>query len=187
MTNKNCLSEEQSKKLIWILKERFERNMSRHKDIYWIKLKEKLESSPERLWSINEMEKTGWDPDVIDYDKNTDEYTFCDCSIESPKGRRSLCYDNEALESRKEHKPKNSSINMAKEMWVEILTEEQYINLQKLWNFDNKTSSWLKTPLEIRKLGGAIFADFRYNNVFIYHNGAESYYAVRWFRTSIKV
>lgn len=187
MINKNYLSEEQSKELIWILKDRFKKNISRHKDIEWNKLQAKLVSNPKRLWSINEMERTWWEPDVIDYDKNTDEYTFYDCSIESPKGRRSLCYDNEALESRKENKPKNTAINMANEMWVDILTEEQYRNLQKFWNFDTKTSSWLKTTIEIRKLGGAIFADFRYGNVFIYHNGGESYYAVRWFRASLKV
>lgn len=181
------LSEEKSEELIAILKDRFEKNMHRHKALDWNKILTKLKANPDKLWSLNEMEKTGGEPDVIRYDKNLDEYVFYDCSPESPNGRRSLCYDREALESRKEHKPKDSAVNMAAAMGIEILTEEQYRQLQKLSVFDTKTSSWVKTPSEIRKLGGALFCDRRYNTVFVYHNGAESYYAARGFRGSLKV
>lgn len=173
--------------LFEILKTRFEKNMNRHKGLEWTKVKAKLEANNEKLWSLNEMEKTGGEPDVVGHDKKTGEYIFYDCSDESPKGRRSVCYDNEALESRKEFKPKNSAVGMAAEMGIEILTEEQYRELQKLGEFDTKTSSWLKTPSDIRKLGGAIFADFRFGNVFVYHNGAESYYAGRGFRGLLRV
>lgn len=175
--------------LVKILKVRFEKNMNRHKSLEWAKILAKLNSelSAEKLWTLNEMEKTGGEPDVIGYDKETDQYIFCDCSAESPKGRRSVCYDREALESRKEHKPQNSATDMAAEMGVELLTEEQYRELQKLGNFDTKTSSWVKTPTEIRKLGGAIFCDKRYNQVFMYHNGAESYYGARGFRGALRV
>lgn len=181
------LSEEKSEELIAILKDRFEKNMHRHKSLEWNKILARLNAYPDKLWSINEMESTGGEPDVIRYDKNSDEYVFYDCSPESPNGRRSLCYDREALESRKEHKPKDSAVNMAAAMGIEILTEEQYRQLQKLSVFDTKTSSWVKTPSEIRKLGGALFCDRRYNTVFVYHNGAESYYAARGFRGSLKV
>lgn len=173
--------------LFEILKTRFEKNMNRHKGLEWTKVKAKLEANNEKLWSLNEMERTGGEPDVVGHDKKTGEYIFYDCSDESPKGRRSVCYDNEALESRKEFKPKNSAVGMAAEMGIEILTEEQYRELQKLGEFDTKTSSWLKTPSDIRKLGGAIFADFRFGNVFVYHNGAESYYAGRGFRGLLRV
>lgn len=175
--------------LVKVLKGRFEKNMNRHKSLEWAKILAKLNSelSAEKLWTLNEMEKTGGEPDVIGYDKETDQYIFCDCSAESPKGRRSVCYDREALESRKEHKPQNSATDMAAEMGVELLTEEQYRELQKLGNFDTKTSSWVKTPTEIRKLGGAIFCDKRYNQVFMYHNGAESYYGTRGFRGVLRV
>jgi len=177
----------QSDEFLRILKTRFEKNMNRHKGLDWSKVQAKLETNIEKMWSLNEMERTGGEPDVIGFDKSTNEFIFFDCSAESPKERRSLCYDNEALESRKENKPKNSALGVASEMGIEILTEEQYRELQKFGNFDTKTSSWLKTPADIRKLGGAIFADFRYNNVFVYHNGAESYYAVRGFRGSLRV
>ena len=187
MENKKELSVEQHEELIGLLKTRFEKNMNRHKGFEWAKLQTKLEANAEKMWSLNEMERTGGEPDVVGYDKTTDEYIFYDCSAESPKGRRSVCYDREALESRKEHKPENSAMDMATAMGIELLTEEQYRELQKLGNFDIKTSSWLKTPFGIRKLGGAIFADFRYDNVFVYHNGAESYYGVRGFRGSLKV
>jgi hypothetical protein len=190
MENKKELSLEQRSALIKTLKDRFEKNRNRHKDLEWDKVQAKLEANPERyekLWSLYEMEKTGGEPDVVGYDKKTDEYFFCDCSAESPKGRRSLCYDREALVSRKEYKPDNSAIDMAESMGIEILTEEQYRELQQLGNFDTKTSNWVKTPSEIRKLGGAIFVDFRYNNVFVYHNGASSYYAVRGFRGVLRV
>ncbi len=192
MENKKDLLPEQREELLKTLKARFQKNMARHKDIEWGKVQAKLELNPEKLWSLNEMEETGGDPDVvapitIGVDKNTDEYIFYDCSAESPKGRRSVCYDREALNARKEFKPKNSAIDMASEMGIEILSEEQYRDLQKLGNFDTKTSSWIKTPADIRKLGGAIFCDFRYNTVFVYHNGAESYYAARGFRGSLKV
>lgn len=161
--------------------------MNRHKGIEWNKVQEKLEANPEKLWSLNEMEVTEGEPDVVGYDKKTGEYIFFDCSPESPKGRRSICYDHEALESRKEHKPKHSALGIAEEMGIEILDEQQYRELQKLGKFDTKTSSWIKTPADIRKLGGAIFGDWRYGHVFIYHNGAESYYAARGFRGSLRV
>ncbi len=186
-SNKNELSPEQCEELLNTLKARFGKNRNRHKDLEWAKIQAKLEAKPEKLWILDEMESTGGEPDVVNYDKNTDEYLFYDCSTESPKGRRSLCYDGEALASRKEHKPENSAIDMAAAMGVEILTEEQYRELQNIGNFDMKTSSWIKTPADIRKLGGAIFADFRYGNIFIYHNGAESYYAARGFRSSLRV
>ena len=181
------LSPEQREELLTALKARFEKNMNRHKGVEWAKVQAKLEASPEKLWSLNEMERTGGEPDVVGHDKKTGEYIFFDCSAESPKGRRSICYDHEALEARKEHKPENSAIEMAADMGIEILTEEQYRELQKLGNFDTKTSSWIKTPSDIRRLGGAIFADFRYGTIFVYHNGAESYYAARAFRGSLKV
>jgi hypothetical protein len=187
MGNKKELSSQQLEKLISELKTRFENNMNRHADILWPKVQEKLEANSQKLWSLNEMEKTGGEPDVVDYDKKTNEYIFYDCSAESPKGRRSLCYDREGLESRKEHKPKNNAVDMAIAMGIELLTEEQYRELQKFGNFDTKTSSWLQTSSDIRKLGGAIFADFRYNKVFVYHNGAQSYYAARAFRGSLKI
>ena len=186
-SNKKELSPEQREELLRALKARFEKNMNRHKNLEWAKVQAKLEANTEKLWSLNEMERTGGEPDVVGHDKKTGEYIFYDCSAESPKGRRSLCYDREALESRKEHKPKNNIIDMAAAMGIELLTEEQYRELQKLGNFDTKTSSWVKTPADIRKLGGAIFADRRYNTVFLYHNGAESYYAARGFRGSLRV
>ena len=198
-SNKKKLSPQQPalpagrrKELLSILKIRFEKNMNRHKGIQWAKVQLKLEANPEKLWSLNEMEMTGGEPDVvvpiaIGNDKKTDEYIFYDCSEESPKGRRSFCYDHEAQEKRKEHKPENSAIQMAAEMGIEILTEEQYRELQKLGKFDTKTSGWIQTPADIRKLGGAIFCDRRYNTVFVYHNGAESYYAARGFRGSLRV
>ncbi|WP_298841277.1 DUF4256 domain-containing protein [Clostridium sp.] len=184
---KRKLSPEQCEELLGALKYRFEKNMNRHKGIEWAKVEAKLKANTEKLWSLNEMERTSGEPDVVGHDNKTCEYIFYDCSAESPKGRRSLCYDRESLESRKEHKPKNSAIDMATAMDIELLTEEQYRELQKLGNFDMKTSSWLKTPSEIRKLGGAIFGDFRYGNVFVYHNGAESYYGSRGVRGSIKI
>lgn len=170
-----------------VLKDRFAKNMNRHKDLEWAKVEAKLEANTEKLLVLGEMERTGGEPDVVGYDETTGEYVFYDCSVESPKGRRSICYDREALESRKQHKPENSAIDMANTMGIELLTEEQYRELQSLGNFDMKTSSWLKTPSEIRKLGGAIFADFRYGNVFVYHNGAEAYYGTRGFRGSLRV
>lgn len=185
--NKKELSPEQSKELLSVLKSRFEKNMSRHHGLDWVKVQIKLESHPKKIWSLNEMETTGGEPDVVGYDKKTGEYIFYDCSIETPKDRRNVCYDHEALESRKAYKPKDSAINMATNMGIEILNEDQYQELQQLGKFDLKTSSWLKTPTDIRKLGGAIFADRRYDHVFIYHNGAESYYSVRGFRGSLKV
>ena len=184
---KKELSAEQREELLRALKARFEKNMNRHKGLEWAKVQAKLESNTEKLWSLNEMERTGGEPDIISHDKKTGEYIFYDCSAESPLGRRNVCYDREALESRKEHKPENNAIDMASAMGIELLTEEQYRELQKLGNFDTKTSSWVKTPSEIRKLGGAIFADFRYGNVFVYHNGAESYYGARAFRGSLRV
>jgi hypothetical protein len=187
INHKKELSPEQHEELLSVLKARFEKNMTRHKDIEWAKVQAKLEASPAKLWSLNEMERTGGEPDVVGHDKKTDEYIFYDCSAESPEGRRSLCYDQEALESRKKHKPENSAINMATAMGVELLIEVQYRELQKLGQFDTKTSSWVRTPADIRKLGGAIFADFRYGHVFVYHNGAESYYAARGFRSSLRV
>jgi hypothetical protein len=169
------------------VKARFEKNMNRHQDLDWAKVQAKLEANTEKLWSLNEMESTGGEPDVVGHDKNSGEYIFYDCSAESPQGRRSLCYDREALESRKEHKPKNSALDMAAAIGIELLTEEQYRELQKLGNFDKKTSSWVRTPDDIRKLGGALFCDRRYDHVFVYHNGAESYYAARGFRGSLRV
>lgn len=181
------LSSTASEELLKIVKDRFEKNRNRHEGIEWNKVQVKLEANPEKLWSLNEMERTGGEPDVVHYNKNTDEYTFYDCSTESPKERRSLCYDRQALDARKENKPKNSVMDMAAAMGITLLSEEQYRELQKLGNFDTKTSSWIATPVEIRKLGGAIFADFRYGNVFVYHNGAESYYAARGFRGMLKI
>ena len=186
-SNKKELSPEQHEELLSALKARFENNMNRHQGLEWAKVQAKLEANPEKLWSLNEMERTGGEPDVVGHDKTTGDFIFYDCSAESPKGRRSLCYDREALESRKKHKPENNVIDMAAAIGIELLTEEQYRKLQKLGNFDTKTSSWVKTPADIRKLGGAIFADFRYGNVFVYHNGAESYYAARGFRGSLRV
>jgi hypothetical protein len=184
---KKELSPEQRIELFRVLKARFEKNMIRHKDLEWAKLQEKLEANTEKLWSLNEMERTGGEPDVVGHGKKTGEYIFYDCSAESPKGRRSLCYDREGLESRKENKPDNSAIDMAAAIGIELTTEEQYRELQKLGNLDTKTSSWVKTPAEIRKLGGALFCDRRYDHIFVYHNGAESYYAVRGFRGSLRV
>ena len=186
-TIKKELSPEQRKELLGALKARFEKNMNRHKGLEWAKVQAKLEADPEKLWSLHEMERTGGEPDVVGHDEKTGEYIFYDCSAESPKDRRNVCYDREALESRKEHKPENNAMDMADAMGIEILTEEQYRALQKLGNFDAKTSSWLKTPSEIRKLGGALFADRRYDHVFVYHNGAESYYGARAFRGSLRV
>jgi len=187
MGNKIELSSEERQALICILKTRFEKNMNRHKGMEWSNLQTKLEANTEKIWSLSKMESTGGEPDVVDYDHTTGEYIFYDCSADSPKGRRSYCYDLEGLESRKEHKPENNVIDMASAMGIELLTEEQYRELQKLGNFDTKTSSWVKTPVEIRKLGGALFCDRRYNHVFVYHNGADSYYAVRGFRGSLRV
>jgi len=187
ISNKKELSPEQRKELLRILKTRFEKNINRHEGIEWAKVQAKLEANPEKQWSLNEMERTGGEPDVVGYDNKTGETIFYDCSAESPKGRRNVCYDREALESRKEFKPKDTAMDMAAAMGIEILTEEQYRELQKLVNFDTKTSSWLKTPSEIRKLGGAIFADRRYDHVFVYHNGADSYYGARGFRGSLRV
>ena len=184
---KKELAREQREELLRTLKARFEKNMNRHKGLEWAKVQAKLEAHTEKLWPLNEMERTGGEPDVVGQDKKTGEYIFYDCSAESPKGRRSICYDREALESRKEHKPENSALDMAAAMGAEILTEEQYRDLQKLGNFDTKTSSWVKTPSDIRKLGGALFCDRRYGTVFVYHNGAESYYAARGFRGSLRV
>ncbi len=184
---KKELSPRQREELLNTLKARFEKNMNRHKGLAWAKVQVKLEGNTEKLWSLNEMERTGGEPDVVDHDKKTGEYIFYDCSAESPNGRRNVCYDREALESRKEFKPKDNAIDMATAMGIELLTEEQYRELQKLGNFDAKTSSWVKTPSDIRKLGGAIFADYRYGNVFVYHNGAQSYYGARAFRGSLRV
>jgi hypothetical protein len=186
-SNKKDLSAEQRKELLGALKARFEKNMNRYKGLEWAKVQAKLEANAEKLWSLNEMERTGGEPDLVGHDKKTGGYIFYDCSAESPKGRRSVCYDREALESRKEHKPENSAVDMAAAMGIELLTEEQYRELQKLGNFDTKTSSWVKTPSHIRKLGGALFCDRRYDTVFVYHNGAESYYAARAFRGSLRV
>jgi hypothetical protein len=185
-SNKTLLPE-QREELFKTLKDRFEKNMNRHKGIEWAKVQAKLEANAGKLWSLDDMEATGGEPDVVGYDQKTAEYIFYDCSAESPKGRRSICYDHEALESRKEHKPGNSAIGMAAEMGIEILDEEQYRELQQFGKFDTKTSSWIKTPAEIRKLGGAIFADYRYGTIFVYHNGAESYYGARGFRGSLRV
>jgi hypothetical protein len=184
---KKELSAKQRVDLLNTLKARFEKNMNRHKGLEWAKVQAKLEANSEKLWSLDEMERTGGEPDVVGHDKKTDEYTFFDCSAESPQGRRSFCYDRQALEARKEHKPENNAIDMAASMGIELLTEERYRELQKLGNFDSKTSSWVKTPADIRKLGGALFCDRRYNTVFVYHNGAESYYAARGFRGSLRV
>jgi len=188
MTKSNIeLSLEQREELLRTLEARFEKNMNRHKGLEWAKIQARLEANTEKLWSLNEMEITGGEPDVVGHDNTTDEYIFYDCSVESPKGRRSVCYDREALESRKKHKPENNAIDMATAMGIELLTEEQYRELQKLENFDMKTSSWVQTPENIRNLGGAIFCDYRYDTVFVYHNGADSYYAARGFRGSLKV
>ena len=185
--NKKELLPEQREDLLKTLKARFEKNLHRHKGLEWAGVQAKLEANSEKLWSLNEMERTGGEPDVVGYDQKTGEYIFYDCSAETPKGRRNICYDRAALESRKEFKPKDNAMDMADAIGIEILTEEQYQALQQLGNFDTKTSSWLKTPSEIRKLGGAIFADRRYDHVFVYHNGAESYYGVRGFRGSLRV
>ncbi|MGR3763110.1 DUF4256 domain-containing protein [Rossellomorea sp. NS-SX7] len=190
MTNKisdNKLTKEQTNELLNVLKARFVKNMHRHEGHEWAKVQEKLDGNPEKLWSLNEMERTGGEPDVIGFDEKKDAYMFCDCSAESPKGRRSVCYDREALESRKKHKPENSAIDMAVSMGIELLTEEQYRALQDLERFDKKTSSWVQTPADIRELGGALFCDFRFGHVFLYHNGAESYYAARGFRGLLMV
>jgi len=186
-SNKKDLSPEQGEELLRALKARFEKNMNRHKGLEWAQVQAKLEANAEKLWSLNEMERTGGEPDVVGHDKKTGEYIFYDCSAESPKGRRSVCYDREALESRKEHKPEDSAIDMAAAMGIEVVTEEQYRELQKLGNFDAKTSSWVKTPSDIRKLGGALFCDRCYDTVFVYHNGAECYFAARAFRGSLRV
>lgn len=187
MKSKSELSTKQQAEIIAVLKMRFEKNLNRHNGIEWTKLQAALEANVEKLWSLNEMEITGGEPDVVGFDKNLGEYIFFDCSPETPKGRRSVCYDREGLESRKEHKPENNAVDMAAAMGVEILSEDEYRQLQKLGKFDTKTSSWIKTPAEIRELGGALFCDCRYNNVFTYHNGAESYYGVRGFRASLRI
>jgi hypothetical protein len=184
---KKTLSPGQKTELLKILKSRFEKNMKCHKNLVWENVQPRLEANTEKLWSLNEMEKTGGEPDVVGYDKKTGEYIFFDCSVESPLNRRSLCYDRAALDARKENKPKNNAVDLSLDMGIELLSEEQYLGLQKLGNFDTKTSSWIKTPPDVRKLGGATFGDFRYSRVFIYHNGAESYYAARGFRGSIRV
>jgi len=186
-SGKKDMSPEQREAALGALKARFDRNMNRHKGLEWAEVQAKLEANAERLWSLNEMERTGGEPDVIGRDSKTGEYIVCDCSAERPKGRRSLCYDREALDSRKENKPENSAVDAAAAMGIELLTEEQYRALQNLGKFDTKTSSWVKTPSNIRKLGGALFCDRRYNTVFVYHNGAESYYAARGFRCSLRV
>ncbi|WP_436837058.1 DUF4256 domain-containing protein [Planococcus shixiaomingii] len=181
------LSLEQREELLSTLKARFEKNIERHEWVEWPKVQAKLEANADKLWSLHEMERTGGEPDVVDYDKETDEFVFADCSAESPKGRRSVCYDQEALESRKKHKPENSALNMAAEMGIEVLTEEQYRELQKVGKFDMKTSSWVLTPADVRERGGALFCDLRYGRVFMYHNGADSYYGARGFRGSLRV
>jgi Protein of unknown function (DUF4256) len=186
MPSKN-LSKKQREEILSVLKARFEKNMYRHKGLAWAQVEVKLEANPEKLWSLNEMEATGGEPDVVGQDPRTGEYIFYDCSAESPKGRRSVCYDREALESRKEHKPANSALDMAVAIGIKLLTEEQYRELQNLGDFDTKTSSWVETPPRIRKLGGALFCDRRYDTIFLYHNGAESYYAARGFRGSLRV
>ena len=186
-SNKKGLSTEQQEELLKNLKARFEKNMNRHKNLEWSKVQSKLEANTQKLWSLNEMESTGGEPDVVGFDNKSGEYIFYDCSVETPKGRRSICYDREALESRKEHKPKDNAMDMAAAMGIEVLTEEQYRELQKFGNFDTKTSSWIQTPADIRKRGGALFCDPRYDHVFVYHNGAESYYAARGFRGLLKV
>lgn len=181
------LSSEQQQQLLEVLKARFEKNMNRHKGVEWSNVQVKLEADPGKLWSLNEMEMTGGEPDVVAYDKKTGDYIFFDCSAETPKGRRSVCYDQEGLESRKEHRPQHNAVDMAAEIGIDLLTEEQYRELQKLGEFDTKTSSWIKTPDGIRELGGALFCDRRYGTVFVYHNGAQSYYAVRGFRGVLRV
>jgi Protein of unknown function (DUF4256) len=187
MATEKQLSHEQREALLSVLKARFEKNTERHKGLKWEDVQAKLEADPEKLWSLDQMEETGGEPDVVGFDKKTGEYIFYDCAAESPKGRRSICYDHQALEARKEHKPGHSAVAMAAEMGIDILTEEQYRQLQQLGKFDLKTSSWVATPANIRKLGGAVFCDRRYDTVFLYHNGAESYYAARGFRGSLKV
>lgn len=187
MNQKNKLSLEQEESLLIVLEARFENNKHRHQNIEWEKVQAKLKANPEKLWSLDEMERTEGEPDIVGFDEQTKEYIFYDCSSESPKGRRSVCYDHEALEKRKQNKPKDSALNMASEMGIQILNEEEYRTLQKLGKFDTKTSSWILTPDNIRKLGGAIFSDFRYDTVFVYHNGADSYYAARGFRGSLRV
>ena len=187
ISNNNDLSLEQREALFSALKARFEENMNRHQGLEWAQVQAKLDANAEKLWSLHEMERTGGEPDVVDHDKKKDEYIFYDCSAESPKGRRSVCYDREALESRKKHKPENNALDMATAMGIDLLTEEQYRALQKLENFDMKTSSWVQTPSDIRELGGALFCDYRYGQVFLYHNGASSYYGARGFRGSLKV
>jgi len=187
MSEKKELSPKQREELLKILKTRFEKHMNRHKGLEWSKVQARLDANAKKIWTLNEMEITGGEPDVVDYDKKTGEYIFYDCSAESPKDRRSLCYDDEALASRKEHKPEDSAVNMADTIGIELLTEAQYRGLQELGSFDTKTSSWIKTTSEVRKLGGALFCDRRYNTVFLYHNGAESYYAARGFRGSLRV
>src|ERR1041384_133798 len=186
-SNKKELSSKQSEELLTVLKDRFEKNMNRHKGFEWAKVQTRLEANAEKLWSLGEMESTGGEPDVVGHDKKTGEYIFYDCSAESPKGRRSVCYDREALEKRKEHKPATTAIDMAAAMGIRLLTEEEHRALQKLGNFDAKTSSWVATPADIRNLGGAIFCDYRYGTVFLYHNGADSYYAARGFRGSLRI
>ncbi|MGE7022506.1 DUF4256 domain-containing protein [Solibacillus cecembensis] len=185
--NMMTLSPVQQEELLTLLKDRFKKNMNRHPELEWTNIQEKLEANPDKLWSLFEMERTEGEPDVVSFDEQTSQYIFCDCSKESPKGRRSVCYDREALESRKQHKPQTSAIDMARDMGIKMLTEEQYRELQNLGNFDMKTSSWVETPSDIRKLGGAIFCDRRYDKVFVYHNGADSYYAARGFRGALKV
>ena len=187
MSNKKELLTEQREELLRALKGRFEKNTNRHKGLEWVKVEEKLEGNTEKLWSLGEMERTGGEPDVVGFDKSAGEYIFYDCSAESPKDRRSLCYDRDAWEARKANKPQSNAIDTASAMGIELLTEEQYRQLQKLGNFDTKTSSWLKTPSDIRKLGGAIYGDFRYGKVFVYHNGADSYFGGRAFRGSLRV
>ena len=186
-SNKKELSPKQRAELVSILKARFEKTMNRHKGLEWAKVEARLEASPGKLWSLNEMERTGGEPDVVGHDTKTGEYIFYDCSAETPKGRTSVCYDREGLESRKEHRPDNTAMDMAAAMGIELLTEEQYLELQTLGDFDTKTSSWVKTPPDIRKLGGALYGDRRYGRVFTGHNGAQSYYAVRAFRGSLRV
>ena len=187
MRNKKKITQGESEKLLQTLKSRFEKNMNRHKGLEWASIQARLKLNSEKLWSLNEMESTGGEPDIVEFDKKTGEYIFFDCSAESPIGRRSFCYDREGLESRKEHQPENNAIDMAASMGIEMLTEEQYRTLQQVGNFDSKTSSWIKTPAAIRKLGGALFCDRRYNTVFVYHNGAQSYYAGRAFRGSLRI
>jgi hypothetical protein len=186
-SKKKALSPQQRKELLGAVKARFEKNMNRHKGMEWAKVQTKVEANAGKLWSLNEMERTGGEPDVVDHDNKTGEYTFCDCSAETPKGRRNLCYDRDAQEARKQFKPENNAMDMAAAMGIELLTEEQYRDLQNVGNFDTKTSSWLKTPSDIRKLGGALFADRRYNQVFVYHNGASSYFGGRAFRGLLRV